>query len=168
MGIAALLIVGGIVGFIVSTRGSEPVVSERKYKSVQPCTIFTLAEAKEVLGEGATLAESTKPEGNGDLELSTCSYGLEAAGQDTIIASVTYRTAVSDNGVKSNERGFEDNKTNDMEMVDGYGDKAYWDAAKAQFNIKKNREWIIVTNGGTDPAAATLDAAKLVADRVFN
>jgi hypothetical protein len=165
---AAMAIVLGVIGFVASNIASNKNdLPEAQYAAVQPCELFTLAEAKEVIGESAALAQDGKPQTNGDMQIETCSYGVQSAGTTTI-ASLTVRSALTDSGTQSNQRGFDQNMTDTMEMVEGYGDHAYWDAEKAQLNIHQGRNWMIVTNGTPDPSAATLDNAKLVADKVVN
>jgi len=163
---AAMAIVLGVVGFVISNATKEEA-PKPQYAAQQPCELLTLAEAKEVLGSAATLVENGQPKNNGDLQIQTCSYGL-GSGRDAKIASVTVRSALTDEGIKSNQRGFDQNMAGGaMVTVEGYGDHAYWDADKAQFDIHSGRDWIIVTNSTTDLATATLDDAKLVADKAL-
>jgi hypothetical protein len=174
LGVAALAIIGGVLGFIISNNKNDSAANgsndKQIYTAVQPCSLFTLSEAEEVLGQGAKVVQNTKPEGNNDLKLATCSYAIAdlSLTGGTRIASVTVRSATTSTGAKSNQKGFDDNMTDTMTMVDGYGDHAYYDQYKGQFNIHQGHNWIIVTNGSTDYSGDKLDDAKLVADKVFN
>jgi len=171
-GAVALALIVGLGVFLLLSHNNKQTDTNAaltQYQALKPCDLLTTAEATEVLGAGSRKVQDTTPQSNGDLSIATCSYSDGAKTEDDLkLASLTIRSALNDEGIQSNKRGFDQNKTDIMLSVEGYGDAAYYDAAKGQFNILKGRNWMIVTNGKTDPMNDTLEDAKLVADKVFN
>lgn len=173
------------LGVFVAVSGSEtkPVNSNKEdhgasddkhYEAVKACDVFTLAEAKEVLGESATVGTNTAPAGSEDNNVDTCSYTNNSSDPAAIkVATVVVRSAKSKVGTKSNTAAFDAGAVANpagAESVSGYGEKAYWDSTLKQLNIlqEHGHQWVTIVHGDADPANNTLADAKLVADKVEN
>lgn len=136
------------------------------------CRIFTLAEAKTLLGDsvkgGPNLAAAT----SADLDVSTCTY-TQSSGSDASVsarkaASLLARVPKTDKGVASNDNEFGPLKPTTVQDVDGYGDHAYWDAEHGQLNILKNNDWYVLSYGSASPADRSLDQTRQLADLLID
>jgi hypothetical protein len=132
------------------------------------CTIFTLADAKQVLGDSAKGGEAANSTSSDDLDVSTCNYTQDSGSNVPVStnksASLLVRAPKSGAGTTSNQAQFGYLKPADSQQVAGYGDNAYWDHQYGQLNILKNNTWYILSNGPITPADRTLDQAKQLAD----
>lgn len=135
--------------------------------SKQACSIFTLADAKQVLGDGAKGGVSPPDSSSDDLAVSSCIYtqstGPSAPVSSTKTASLLMRKPKTDDGKQSNIDQFGQLKPHGVQDVSGYGNSAYWDAQHGQLNILKNGTWYIISNGPVTPSARTLDGAEQLA-----
>lgn len=139
----------------------------------QACEIFTLADAKQLLGDnvkgGATPADTSSQ----DVDVSTCNYLQDLSSSNVPVSSgksatLTVKIPKTPNGIKSNQGQFGLIKPSDVMDVSGYGDSAYWDTEHGQLNILKNNTWYILSNGPASPSSRTLDDAKQMADLLIN
>lgn len=139
-----------------------------KPKAKTACSIFTLADAKQILGDTAKGGEAGDETSSADLTVSTCSYTQDSGANVPVSggksASLLVRAPKTGAGITSNENQFGPLKPTGAEPVAGYGDNAYWDPQLGQLNILKNNAWYILSNGPVTPAARTLDEAKQLAD----
>lgn len=142
------------------------------HKSKSACQIFTLADAKKVLGPGAKGGPPVSSNSSKDLAVSACTYTSGASGNAPMAgiknASLLVQTPKNDQGIKANQKQFGTDKPADAVDVSGYGQQAYWDPQYGQLNILKNNKWYIVSNGPVTPADRTLDQAKNMADLLIN
>jgi hypothetical protein len=134
----------------------------------QACGIFTLGLAKQLLGDNAKGADNPADTSSSDVDVSTCSYMQDLNGGNVPVssgknASLTVKIPKTANGVKSNLGQFGPIKPDNVQDVSGYGDSAYWDAERGQFDILKGNTWYILRNGSSTPSARTLDEAKQMA-----
>jgi hypothetical protein len=138
------------------------------------CNIFTLSNAKELMGDTAKGGQNPITESSSDIAVSTCTY-TQDQGANVPVASRTsatllVRAPLSDKGAVSNQNQFGPLKPGDVQEVPGYGDNAYWDSARGQLNILKNNTWYILNYGPVTPADRTLDQteqmAKLIIDKM--
>jgi hypothetical protein len=163
-GIAAVLVLGGSKKHTDNVAVSQPV----KQKPNTACTIFTITDAKKILGNSAKGGEAGTNKTSADMQSSACSYEqvtsskLQSADENT--ASLLVRTPQSEKGILSNNNQFGPLKPADAIAVDGYGSSAYWSPQLGQLNILKQNSWYIVSNGPIKPADRTLDEAKQLAD----
>lgn len=131
------------------------------------CDIFTLADAKKLLGDSAQGGQDTSDASSIDIDSSTCSY-TQSVGATPVVtrlsASLTVRDPKTSTGAASNQRQFGHLRPADAVDVQGYGDSAYWDPKPAQLDILKSDSWYILSLGPTDPAGRTLDDTKKLAD----
>lgn len=148
----------------------SPTSQKAAFEIVKACEVLTVAEAKKLLGEATTAGSNTPDAKSGDVNVSTCSYSNNAAiVADIEIATVTVRSALSDTGAQSNKAGILAVKNTDgAQSNDDFGDEAYFIPATGQLNILDGNNWIIVSQGGANPATQTLDKAKEVAHQVLD
>jgi uncharacterized protein (UPF0333 family) len=140
--------------------------------SKNACTIFSLADAKQLLGDTAKGGVNPIYNSSTDFDISTCTY-TQDQGANVPIASKKSATLLvqapkTDIGAASNQKEFGPFKPAGVQDLTGYGDQAYWDAEHGQINILKNNIWYIISYGPTTPSARTLDQAKQLADLLAN
>jgi hypothetical protein len=142
--------------------------SNQAFKPKQACSVFSLADAKQVLGDSAKGGETTASSSSDDLEVSTCSYTQDSGSNVPVSAgksaSLLVRAPKTGAGITSNENQFGSLKPADSQHVAGYGDNAYWDPQYGQLNVLKHNAWYILSNGPITPSDRTLDQAKQLAD----
>lgn len=180
--IGAVLVIAATAAILIAMGSSKnhtdkkPAASNSELKPKlavkQACTIFTLADAKQVLGDSAKGGETGTSTSSDALAVSTCSY-TQQIGSNTPVsssksASLLVRAPKNSAGVTSNQNQFSVLKPAGTQSVSGYGDNAYWDGQFGQLNILKNNTWYIVSNGPITPTARTLDQAKQLADLLIN
>jgi hypothetical protein len=148
----------------IANNQSQPVL---KFKTA--CNIFSLADAKQLLGANAK--GGTNPIYNSmqnDLAVSSCTYTQDSGSNAPIASSksatLLVRSPKTDKGAISNSNQFSVVKPADVQDVSGYGDTAYWDNAHAQLDILKNNNWYVLTYGPVTRADRTLDQTKQLAD----
>ena len=102
----------------------------------QACHIFTLADAKQLLGDTAKGGQNPVIESSGDLDVSTCTYtqdeGSNAPVSSSKSATILVRAPKTTKGASSNQEQFGPLKPANVQDVSGYGDNAYWDAEHGQ------------------------------------
>jgi len=136
------------------------------------CQVFTLAEAKTLLGDSVKGGPKPVAATSADLEVSTCTYiqssgsGVSVASRKT--ASLLVRVPKTDKGLASNNNEFGPLKPPTVQEVDGYGDHAYWDADHGQLNILKNNNWYVLSYGPTSPSDRSLDQTRQLADLLID
>jgi hypothetical protein len=139
----------------------------------QACGIFTLADAKQLLGDSAKGGENPADTSSQDVDVTVCSYLQDLSSSNVPVssgksASLTVKIPKTDDGIKSNQGQFGIVKPGNVQDVSGYGDSAYWDSEHGQLNILKSNTWYILSNGPTTPASRTLDEARQLADLLIN
>jgi hypothetical protein len=136
------------------------------------CAIFTLNDAKILLGDNAKGGQNTTDNSSGDLIVSTCSYtqdtGNNAQTASTKSATLLETSPTSDKGKTSNQNQFGPLKPLTAQDVSGYGDSAYWDSQYGQLDVLKNSIWYVLSYGPTSPGDRTLDQTKQMADLLIN
>lgn len=173
----AVVLLGGIIITLTSNQ-SSPFNSSAasndsavKLVAINACDLFTLDEAKQILGSDTTESGNVGPSGNEDISVDTCSYTNNKTTADSIrIATVMVRSALTAKGMDDNEGAFEDGGTArpaNAEEVKDLGSKAYWDPSTYQLAILKDNSWISIVYGGTNPTKNTLSDAKKVAEKVI-
>jgi hypothetical protein len=149
------------------TSAQKPATSPTFAKR-QACSIFTLSDAKQVLGDSAKGGESTGETSSDDLLVSTCSYTQDTGSNAPVSAgksaTLLVRAPKTGAGITSKQSQFGPLKPADSQHVAGYGDNAYWDPAYGQLDILKHNTWYILSSGPVTPSSRTLDEAKQLAD----
>lgn len=180
--IVLVLIAAAIVAavFAVTNKHDEdkktpPVASKTsalESSSKKACQIFTLADAKKILGNSAKGGVVNTSSSTDDLLVSSCSY-TQGSGSNTPVSSsqsatLLVRAPKNSRGEQSNQNQFGPLKPDDAQDVSGYGQSAYWDAQFGQLNILKNNTWYILSYGPVVPANRTLEQTQQLADLLIN
>jgi hypothetical protein len=169
IGLAVVLGIGILIaGIILVIYNNTPKVD---YPPVAACELFTDEEASELLGENAVISTSTAPVVSGNTATSRCGYtDGNPQIQDMIVAAMTVRSGVNDNGVEQNKTEFAANRASDtVDAVENIGDSAYFNRELGQLNVLNGRDWIILSYGvGEEPTANTLDDALKFAKIIVN
>lgn len=142
------------------------------YKQKQACNIFTLSDAKKLLGVTAKGGASGTEASSNDLGTSTCSYAADAGNNTPVTsnlsASLLVRYPKTNDGANSNVNQFSLRKPSGVDDIDGYGDAAYWDPQYGQINILKNQTWYIVSFGSLSPSSRNLEQTRQLADLLIH
>jgi hypothetical protein len=178
--IGVILLAGAVVAVVLavndakddkskSTSSSDLAVSLNSKKA---CSIFTLADANQVLNNAARGGVSPPESSSDDLAVSECVYaqsaGPSAPVSSTKSAILLVRAPKTEAGSQSNNDQFHDLRPSVTQDVGGYGDSAYWDPQHGQLDILKHNTWYILSNGPITPSARTLDEAKQLADLLID
>lgn len=161
--VAGLLVIVGIFALINHLSGPQIV-----YQPIKACEVFTPAKAQSLLGPDMSGADKNEPQISGDLAVSKCGYSnLDA--QAMIVAAVTIRTGINDEGVTQNKSDFAKSKAaNSTEKVSNLGDGAFFNGKLGQLNVLKNGSWYLFSYGlGSAPEQNTLDQALKLAHKVL-
>jgi len=180
--IGAALIIAALVAIILvinnskdhnsakkTTADTNATVNEKKPTYKTACAIFSLADAKQLLGDTAKGGATNNQTSSDDLAVSSCSYSQDAGANVPISssnksASLLVRAPKTSAGNRSNQNEFGPLKPAEAQPVNGYGDSAYWDAQYGQLNILKNNTWYILSYGPITPASRTLGQTQQLAD----
>jgi hypothetical protein len=145
-----------------STTGAAET-SSRKLVS-NACTVYTLDDAKEVMGAGAKRARtSLTPTSSDDIVVTTCAY--DDSSTPGVVSSVLIQSAKTDIGEGKNKSQFATPPAGSQNVV-GYGVSAYWNPKYGQLNIFDHGNWYILSNGTLKIQDRTLDDAKKLADAI--
>ena len=179
--IGLVLIVAAAAAIVLAVRaaknhdggGSNPAATSTQSSSAKKaCDIFTLAEAKKLLGDTARGGVVPVNDTTDDFRVSTCSYtqdqGSNAPTASRLVANLLAQFPLNDKAVASNQNQFGPLKPTTVQDVSGYGDKAYWDPKLGQLNILKNNTWYILSFGPTTPASRSLAQTRQLADLLIN
>jgi hypothetical protein len=180
--VGVVLLIAAVVGLIIAHNNAKDHTSQAASQASsmansqanahKACKTFTLADAKQILGQTAKGGEGTNRAESANINVSACIYmqdsGSNAAVSSKKIASLLVRSAETTTGAQSNQTQFSRLKPADAVNVEGYGDGAYWDVKLAQLHILKNNNWYILTVGSPVAASRTLDETKQLADLLIN
>jgi len=177
--VAAVLAVVYVVGLSTNHNDqSQPASAPKKQAAgiqakKQACGVFTLADAKQLLGDNVKGGSAPADTSSKDVDVSTCNYLQDLSSSNVPVssgksASLTVKIPKTSNGIKSNQGQFGPIKPGGVVDVSGYGDSAYWDAEHGQLDILKNDTWYILSNGPATPSSRTLDDAKQMADLLIS
>jgi len=184
--IIGLILVAGAAGGVVLAinnskhhdDNSHPASVQKKpaaniSANKQACGVFTLADAKQLLGDSAKGGADQADTSSADIDVTTCNYLQDLSSSNVPVSSsksagLTVKIPKSANGVKSNQGQFGPIKPGGVQDVSGYGDSAYWDPEHGQLDILKSNTWYIVSYGSTSPSARSLDEARQLADLLIN
>jgi hypothetical protein len=135
------------------------------------CDIFTLADAKKVLGNNAVKSSNSSPDlSTQNIKASECNYTQTAtpqptaSGASTLTASLGLRAATNSAGQTSLKSAFASNKHADAQTVSGYGDSAYWDPLYGQLNVLKGSNWYQLGIGAASNKPRDLTSAEQFAN----
>jgi hypothetical protein len=169
--IAASLVV---IAFLVSVLvyNSTPHLPKVVYQPTTACNVFTESEAESLLGSTKLInGGSTDPEQTGDTANTECSYSDSNPDQNSmIVAAVIVRSGINDKGVQENKTEFVAGRpTQNVEIIKGFGQNAYFNETLGQLNILDGKNWIVLSFGvGANPSANTLADAEKMAHVILN
>lgn len=182
--IAIVLVVAAVAAVFLATKSfkkhddkvTNPSLTKaavsKKPTVKNACTIFTLADAKQLLGDTAKGGLTPIFDSSTDFDVSTCTY-TQDQGANTPVASKKSATLLiqapkTDIGIASNQKEFGPFKPPGVQDLSGYGEQAYWDTEHGQINILKNNIWYILSFGPNTPSQRTLDETRQLADILIN
>lgn len=162
VGVAVIL--GGIILVIVIALFIQNNTPKIMYQPAKACDLLNLAEAKELLGSKTVSSTSKDPvlSRSGNNAASECGYTDGNPDVDNmIVAAISVRSGVNDDGVQLNKTEFATNKASkNVEIVKDLGDSAYFNLKLGQLNVLEDRNWIIFNYGiGSAPETNTVDKA---------
>lgn len=179
--LAIILVAATVIAVVLAVKSSKshndkissaPVVTNHKPSTKNACTIFTLADAKQLMGDTVKGGVNPAFESSSDFDVSTCTYtqdqGANAPVSARKSATLQVQAPKTDIGIASNQKEFGALKPAATQDIAGYGDQAYWDPEHGQLNILKDNIWYILSYGPSTPTERTLDQAKQLADLVIN
>jgi hypothetical protein len=163
--IAVLIIVGG--GIYLTTQNKSMTTSNNSSQFVakKACDLFTLSDAKKILGANTKASNSTSNSAahSPDSSVTTCAYSNTA-----VTATVLARAALTSTGIASNKNGFNQDKiAYKGTTVSGIGDKAYYNTDLGQLEVLKGNYLLFVTSGGLMPADHSQTQATQIAQVVL-
>ena len=150
--------------YFVSNSGVKIV-----YQPTKACELLTFDEAKQLVGENAVTSGSTEPAISGNTATSKCGYTDGNADTNAlIVAAILVRSGINDKGVEQNQTEFVSGRpTDNVEIIENVGDKAYYNEERGQLNILNGRDWIVISYGpGTEQQANTLEDALKLAEKL--
>jgi len=138
------------------------------YQPVKACDLLTPAKAQDLLDDKVIGTDANTPVVSGDTATSKCSYSDENADKNQMkVAAVAVRSAVDDKGVQQNKADFMTaREANDIQVVTGVGESAYFNKTSGQLNVLSGHVWLIISYGiGATPQNNDLsEAVKLARD----
>ncbi len=140
--------------------------TKTKTTYIQPkaCDILSLETAQKILPGVTTSDVPASDVSSESIMVSNCNYYDV---KERVGVGILVRAAKDDTGAQTNKAQFDPLPTG-VQAVDGYGDKAYWDATFGQLNILKRNNWYILSSGPVVPASRTLEATKKMADVIVD
>ena len=142
----------------------------------QACGLFTLDDAKKVLGDTAVKADdsASSSASSEDIEVSQCLYQLPTSSDIASLsnqkqASLLVRSPKTQTGADSNKDYFTGtSKPTNIQDVSEYGDDAFWSPDYGQLDILKGDQWYILQVGSTALGSRTQDEAKKMASVIIS
>lgn len=184
--IVLVLALGAGVYFIFFRGDEEPKTTETPQNTVQgievdgefriindACQLFVQTDADTVLGAGSVKSTTASADtSSDDIKVSNCTYTYNISPGDLpvtdyiVTASIVSRSARTTTGAESNESHFV-SLPEGAEVVEGYGEAAYWNPQFGQLNILKGNNWYILSNGPAVVGERTLNDALKLADTLL-
>ena len=167
IGIAIVVAVVALVAVIIAlVRESAPKIV---HQPTQACSLFTEAEAKELLGDNVLSNNKDDALVSGDAATSQCSYTDKNPDADNMrVAAIKVRSGINDDGQAQNKADFAASKVNkNIEEVNDLGYSAYYNPEAGQLNVLMGSDWIILSYGvGSTLENRSLDEVKQLAYKV--
>jgi hypothetical protein len=143
------------------------------YQPVNACDLLTQAKADQLLGTGAINGSAQKPVIGKINAASSCAYSdLNVDENSMVVAAVSVRSAINDQGIAQNQLDYVANKSKvTAQDVSGVGDSAYFNGGLGQLNVidQGGKRLMIFSYGtGSTPQSNTLDDAIKFARLVLN
>lgn len=124
------------------------------------CEVFTLEEAKKVLGAGAQ-PEPANPKVKRPRVVPSCSYTIAKDGK-TIAATASFRSGRAEADL---QRAFEEDRLRfQSKPVLIEGGSGYWSAKQGQMHLLKGRHWVSAAVGGAKPGERDAEMSRRLAE----
>ena len=165
--LAIAVVLFGLALYSYNNSGQPKLV----YEPANACDLLTLDEAKEFLGDATIKGIEKTPVQTGAITTSQCGYSDGKIDVDNaIVIALNVRSGINDAGIELNKAQFESGiPTENVELVQNVGDKAYFNTKLGQLNVLKDSTWVLVSYGpGADPQANKLEDAVKLADKIFS
>lgn len=132
------------------------------YPPLDACNLLTETNAKTILGTQKVINNRSAPTINTATNIGTskCSYTDMNMDNMSVIA-VAIQSGINDKGVQKIKDDFAaSQKNNEVEEVDGVGEKAYYLSIKGQLNVRDDHHWYIFNHSsGDNPTNTTKQQA---------
>jgi hypothetical protein len=158
---AILALIAAIIGFLLlptappdSNVPNIPIPDN----SLRACSLFTQADAQQLIGVDAKEIESAGDSSIGKVDVTHCEYA-SSSGSAAIFIRRTQSLGDARYIFENSRKSF-----NGEEINPSVGDREYWVSDLGQYNILKDNHWIIVTVDKDKEKAKT--AADIVASRL--
>jgi hypothetical protein len=151
---------------------NQPTSSATSPSVKKACAIFTLSDAKKLLGDTAKGGENGAPSSSADLAVSLCTYTQDAGSNAPVStspsATLLVRLPQTPRGINSNHNQFGPLRPESVQPISGYGDGAYWDPQFGQLDILKNNNWYVLSYGPITPTDRTLAQTEQMANLLIS
>jgi hypothetical protein len=167
--VVLLVIAGLLVPFIShhnQTEKAKHKVDKKLSARTSACnTLNPLLVAQLFNGNvAATKDKDTKGNSN-DIQVTSCSYITDNPASKGVTATMKLRSPQTTAGVAQNKKDFE-SAAKQKDIVQGYGDMAFWDPSTGELNILKRNIWYTVSFGSSTLSDHSLDQTKKLADAI--
>lgn len=138
------------------------------YEPAKACDLFTPSEAQDLLGDKVINVNTNNVAVSGNTATSKCSYTDSNPGGMTV-AALAIRSGVNDDGVEQNRTEFAASRQGEnLEIVKGLGESAFFNKELGQLNVLEGRRWFIISYGlGSAPEANTVEKSTELARKVL-
>ena len=166
-GTGVLVVIAIVIGISLLVENSKIKIV---YQPATACNLFTLDEAKELLGGRAVNSSTGDPIQDENYTVSRCGYtdGNPDTSQMGVIAIIA-RSGINDKGIKQNQDEFAAGlPTQQVEIVKDLGDRAYFNVESGQLNVLDGRDWIVFSYGfAATPGNNTIEQATELARKTL-
>ena len=163
MTILALAVIAGSVVTITNKQGSKDNKDNtvainndsKQAKSKSACELLTLADAKSLIGENATLSEDSSPPNlatTQDVDIDNCTYSADGATLGDLKQITLQRHFGDTSQVKQAYTNYQ--KQYPGEAVAGLGDMAYYATEAKQIQVLKADYWLYLAGGSINAGDA--------------
>ena len=168
--IIGIVLIGVAIAALVAVYAYSST-SKIVYQPTNACDLLTADEAEKLMGTQVISSyKKEDPVVSENTAVSKCGYTDRNMDVNSmVVAAVTVRSGINDEGVKQNKTEFFENKPEkSAEEVKNLGQSAYYNTQLGQLNILDGKKWIILSYGvGSTPEANTQDNAIKLAKEVL-
>lgn len=161
--VVVLTSLGAFIGYKLSgNTKASPEFSGNIETRWDACKLFSLEDAKKVMGKTATISKNNANAVSSNATVSTCSYSSgHKKPEDLTALTVLVR---SSNKIQARQ-AFEVARPQDATDIKNLGDQANYSSETSQLNLLRDENWVIIAlNKGGSESKGTIDAPKQVAE----
>ena len=152
--------IGSFMTILAVAAAGVAMAPARAQDTFDACTVFTMDDAKKVLGPDVT-EEPVNPKVKKPKVVQTCNYYASKDGAK-LTASANFKWGKTN---EETQRAFEDarmqHQTKPMLIS---GAEAFWAGKLGEMMLKKGRTWITISVGPAQPTQRDINAAKALAE----